>query len=66
MPGIPQPTSDPQSLFVTVEMLQEAVELLQGQRGSPDDCAVTWGDLVRLGVIREDQVPTDVGADRLR
>lgn len=64
--GISHPDADVASLHATVVQLKEAVEMLQGQRGSAYDCAVTWGDLLVLGLIKEDQIPHDVGADRLR
>ena len=66
MPAIPHPELDLASMYAALQATVEAVEMLQGQRGSAYDCAVTWGDLVQLGLITEDQVPTDVGADRLR
>lgn len=64
--GINHPELSLNSVQVTALQLKEAVEMLQGQRGSAYDCAVTWGDLLVLGLIKEDQIPHDVGADRLR
>jgi hypothetical protein len=60
-PAIPHPDATVLSM-----QLVEAVQMLQGQRGSVSDCAVTWGELLALGLIKEDQIPTDVGDDRLR
>jgi len=44
--------------------MKEAVESLSGQRGGPDDVAVTWGDLLDLGLISIDQVPQDIAKNR--
>jgi hypothetical protein len=41
---------------------KELVEALAGQRGKPSEVAVTWGDLVRLGLIRQEQIPRDIGS----
>lgn len=60
--SIPQPTTDPAALFASVDALKEVVETLAGQRGRALDVAVTWGDLVEAGVIKPEQVPTNVGS----
>lgn len=65
-PAIPHPDATVLSMHQTLMQLVEAVQMLQGQRGSVSDCAVTWGELLALGLIKEDQIPTDVGDDRLR
>lgn len=57
-PSISVPTEDPKSLHRSVEQLKEAVEIMQGQRGKDNmDTAVRWGDLVKLGLIAEEDVP---------
>ena len=59
-PGIPEPTSDPSGLLTTLSACKQALEVILGQRrGSRRDSAVTWGDLVELGLIEENQVPRD-------
>lgn len=60
LPGIPEPTVDPVALLATVQALKIAVETLAGQRrGSREVSAVTWDELVRLGVVEQGQVPRD-------
>lgn len=60
--AIPEPYTDVNSLHAAVSALKEGYEAISGQRGTADDAAVTWGDLIRLGWIRPDQVPKDVGS----
>lgn len=66
LPAITHPAMTIDAVHESVTQLKEAVELLQGQSGGAEHCAVTWGDLVLLGLIKEDQIPRDVGKDRLR
>jgi hypothetical protein len=47
-----------ESLRVVVVALKQAVEVLTRQRKPVSAGAVTWQDLVDLGVITSDQVPT--------
>lgn len=54
---IPDPFKTLESLNATAVSTKELVETLAGQRGSQMDAAVTWGDLVDLGLITADQVP---------
>lgn len=61
---IPQPYLDVNSLHQTAVATKEVAEVLMGQRGSALDAAVTWGDLMDLGLITEDQIPRDVGQSR--
>jgi hypothetical protein len=61
IPTIIEPYENAASLRSAVMALKENVEMLTGQRGTIDDVAVTWGDLIRLGLIKQDQVPKDVG-----
>lgn len=62
---IPEPYETVQSLRAVALVTKEACETLMGQRGSPIDVAVTWGDLINLGLIKKEQVPPDVGSHRL-
>jgi len=55
-PAIPEPTTDVRSLQASVASLKEAVELLTGQRGAQAR-PVSWGDLVRLGIVTEQDIP---------
>lgn len=61
---IPVPYENLASLRTTALATKELVESLAGQIGNSDDVAVTWGDLLRLGVIRPEQVPRDLGSSR--
>lgn len=65
-PGISHPEMELASIHSTVLLLVDAMQLLQGQTGGRYDVAVTWGDLLELGLITEEQIPRDVGADRIR
>lgn len=61
--SVPEPYETLSSLRSTALALKELTEVLAGQRGSANDAAVTWGDLVALGLIKQDQVPTNVGSN---
>lgn len=65
-PTIPEPYSTVPSLYAATTALKEGYEMLTGQRGGVSDCAVTWGDLLSLGIVKPEQVPPHVGSDRLR
>lgn len=55
LPAIPQPSrTNPQP---ALQALKEAVEILARQRGRVLDSAVTFQDLIDMGVITPDQVP---------
>ncbi len=56
-PAIPEPTTTIVGLQASVLALKEAVEILQGQRGSPGNRAVDWDDLTELGLIGKEQKP---------
>lgn len=60
LPGIPDPARNVDSLFETTLTMKQAVETLAGQRrGSRAESAVTWQDLVDLGLIEALQIPND-------
>lgn len=65
-PVIPEPFANTQALYGSVMAMKEGVEMLSGQRGDAKDCAVTWGDLVRLGIVKPDQVPPHVRSSNIR
>lgn len=56
-PAIPEPFAEINSVRSTSAALKEAVEILTQQRGSRANSAVTWQDLVNLGLIQPSQVP---------
>lgn len=56
-PAIPEPTVEPVALQNSLLAAKENIELLTAQRPSLDHAAVTWGDLVRLGVVKIEDVP---------
>ena len=60
-PTIPEPYENTGALYRTAVGTKELVETLAGQRGLPTDVAVTWGDLVMLGLITKDRIPKDIG-----
>jgi len=60
LPGIPDPSRSVDGIFETVTTMKQAVETLAGQRrGSRGESAVTWNDLVDLGLITPLQIPDD-------
>lgn len=61
---IPEPNENLASLRSVAIATKELVEVLAGQRGRNNSAAVTWGDLVALGLIQQDQVPRDIGTTR--
>lgn len=64
--SIPEPTEDVRSLRTAVMALKELVETLAGQRGKAYDAAVTYGDLVALGIISDPDIPQGIGSDHLQ
>ena len=56
-PAIPAPQADLVALRATGDALKETVEMLTLQRGSSLEGAVTWQDLLDLGLILPTQVP---------
>jgi hypothetical protein len=62
--SIPEPNADVASLLLTCKALKEAVETLSGQRGSPADVAVRFGDLIENGVLQPEQLPRELGPYR--
>ena len=59
---IPEPYTDLETLRATCMALKEAVEVLMGQRGRPNDVAITWQDLLDLQLIKVADIPTDIGS----
>lgn len=62
--AIPEPYATLDSLYATVYALREAVQTLHAQRDESLG-AVTYRDLVLLGVITESQIPKDGGFVRI-
>jgi hypothetical protein len=56
-PAIPDPLASMNSVQSTAAALKEGFEILTRQRGSKMLAAVTWEDLVRLGLVTPDKVP---------
>jgi hypothetical protein len=56
-PAIPAPTLDPKSLRDSILATKQAFEIHSHQSGPPLNAAVTWSDLVALGLITAAQVP---------
>jgi hypothetical protein len=55
VPAVPFPLPEPKALQASVAALKEGLEVLSGQRGTPDNRALTVQDLVDLGLITTDQ-----------
>lgn len=60
-PTIPQPEENLHAIFNTVLATKQAVEDINGQAGTVGTSAVTWDDLVRLGLITRERVPKKFG-----
>lgn len=56
-PAVPEPSTDPESLRLAVNALKQAFEIHSQQRGKKTDGAVTYQDLVDLGLIPASKVP---------
>lgn len=63
-PPIIDPAPTLESLYTTVQQLKQVIEILTAQRAAHQSvAAVTWDDLVSLGLIEPQQVPKDKKAD---
>ena len=56
VPPIPAVFAEPNALAASCDRMREGVESLSGQRGPPINRAVTFNDLITLGLIGQDQV----------
>lgn len=56
-PSIPEPQADVLALRASSVALKETVEMLTQQRGNKLNAAVTWQDLLDLGLALPTQVP---------
>lgn len=56
-PAIPEPQAEINSVRDTSAAIKETVEVLTRQRGTRSFSAVTWEDLLGLGLITPDQIP---------
>lgn len=56
-PAITEPTTNPESLRSSILNLKESVEIVTRQRGDKAMSAVTWNDLVELGLVSSAKVP---------
>lgn len=53
------PYQDVASLRATALATKEAVDILTGQTGEVKERAVTWADLLRLGLVTPPDLPND-------
>jgi hypothetical protein len=58
---IPEPYQTVESLYRTVSVMKELIEVLAGQRGQAYDAAVTWQDMLDLQQISKADIPTTIG-----
>ena len=56
-PPIPEPAADLVALRSSALALKEVTEILTQQRGVRSHSAVTWDDLLALGLILPSQIP---------
>lgn len=57
-PAIPEALPELEGLTMAVRELKQAVEILTQQRKPYNLSAVTWQDLVDLGLITSNRIPT--------
>jgi hypothetical protein len=57
-PAIPEPLPEIEGLAMAVREIKQLVEILTQQRKPYTNSAVTWQDLVDLGLIGSNRVPT--------
>jgi len=62
IPSIPQPVADIGALTVVTQFLKQGVDSLAGSRGKPGDRAVTFNDLVSIGLTGIPGPPGPPGA----
>jgi hypothetical protein len=55
--AIPVPKAELMALLVSVSAIKQALEVLIGSVGDKDQRAVTFVDLVNMGLILPDQIP---------
>lgn len=63
-PSIPEPVAETNSIRDCAAAMKETVEVLTQQRGDRSLSAVTWQDLLSLGLITADQIPRTPTAGR--
>lgn len=56
-PAISDPIADPENLRKVMMEVKEVVEILQGDREPRLNSAVTWEDLIDLGLATEADLP---------
>lgn len=61
VPQIPQPLADVGALAYSVQAIKQGVDSLAGYRGQPNDRAVTFNDLLRLGIITAADIAASLG-----
>lgn len=59
--AIPVPSLSVNSLFHTSAALKSTVEVLVGSIGSKEQRAVTFVDLINMGLITKEQIPEKFG-----
>ena len=61
-PAIPVPQATLASLLEIVQTIKQAIELLNGTVGEKTQRAVTFADLINLGLVKPDEIPEKLGA----
>jgi len=61
LPQIPEPNTTIPSLHTTALALKSAVDVISGAVGPKEQRAVTFVDLVNMGLITMDQIPEKFG-----
>jgi hypothetical protein len=56
-PAISDPTTEAASLRDAVISAKQAIEIITNQRGDPQNSMVSWGQLVKLGLVKATAVP---------
>lgn len=58
---MPKPHPDINSLARTTEALKQGYDIMTGQTNDPFSAAPTWGQLIDLGLITEEQLREVLG-----
>ena len=58
-PGIADPAPDVESLYTSVQQIKQVLESISGRStGDPDAAMVSWNDLLAMGIITAEQLPS--------
>ena len=59
IPTVPEPLQEVGALFRTCYALKQTTDMLTGQTREIGERAMTWNDLLRLGLVTQPDLPQD-------